>query len=238
MSTLIQKQLIDEGQFRISTTCVLCEQNNEVRARLVARGYDETTVTQNDSPTISKSVMRLFIAISLQHHSKIKTTDIKSTFLELTRDVYIQLPKEEGVTSGHIWKIKHCLYGPSEAARQFYESVNLMLLHQVVISVNQIWLYLFMDTRINYLVSLYCMQMIFFIPVIINLKRIFYNLLLKSSQLVNQMRNNLIMFVFTYCKIIKPVSLCDCNWTRTKNQLVLKRTLNHLVLGSSPVAVT
>ena len=128
MSTLIQKQLIDEGQFRISTTCALCEQNNEVRARLVARGYDETTVTQNNSPTISKSVMRLFIAISVQHHSKIKTTDIKSTFLELTRDVYIQLPKEEGVTSGHIWKIKHCLYGLSEAARQFYESVKEVLI--------------------------------------------------------------------------------------------------------------
>ena len=33
----------------------------------------------------------------------------------------------------------------------------------------------------------------------------------------------------------------DCNWTRTQNHLVLKRTLNHLaklVLGSSPVAVT
>ena len=32
----------------------------------------------------------------------------------------------------------------------------------------------------------------------------------------------------------------DCNWTRTQNHLVLKRTLNHvanLVLGSSPVAV-
>ena len=36
------------------------------------------------------------------------------------------------------------------------------------------------------------------------------------------------MFVFTYCKIIKPVSLCDCNWTRTQHHLVLKRTLNHL----------
>ena len=39
----------------------------------------------------------------------------------------------------------------------------------------------------------------------------------------------------------KLVSLSDCNWTRTQNHLVLKRTLNHLaklVLGSSPVAVT
>ena len=39
-------------------------------------------------------------------------------------------------------------------------------------------------------------------------------------------------------------SLSDCNWTRTHNHLVHKRTLNHLaklarlVVGSSPVAVT
>ena len=26
----------------------------------------------------------------------------------------------------------------------------------------------------------------------------------------------------------KEVSICDCNWTRTQNNLVLKQTLNHL----------
>ena len=75
--------------------------------------------------------MRLFIAISVQHHWKIKTTDIKSPFLQekqLTRDVYIQAPKEAGVTSGHIWKFKHCLYGLSEAAQQFCESVKEVLI--------------------------------------------------------------------------------------------------------------
>ena len=71
--------------------------------------------------------MRIFIAISVQQHWKIKTTDIKSAFLlrqKLTRDVYIQAPKEAGVTSGHIWKLKHCLYRLFESARQFYESVK------------------------------------------------------------------------------------------------------------------
>ena len=41
--------------------------------------------------------MRLIIAISVQHHWKIKTTAIKSAFLQgkqITRDVYIQ-PQQE-----------------------------------------------------------------------------------------------------------------------------------------------
>ena len=59
------KEVIDKGQFRISTTWILTEKNNEVRARLVARGYEETTITQKDSPTVQISVMRLFIALSV-----------------------------------------------------------------------------------------------------------------------------------------------------------------------------
>ena len=89
-------EVIDEEQFRILTTWGLCEKNNEACTRLVARGYEETT-TQNDSPTILKSVTRLFITISVQQKWKIKTTDIKSAFLQgkdSTRDVYIQPLKE------------------------------------------------------------------------------------------------------------------------------------------------
>ena len=44
--------------------------------------------------------MRLIIAISVQHHWKIKTTAIKSAFLQgkqITRDVYIQPQQEKQV---------------------------------------------------------------------------------------------------------------------------------------------
>ena len=37
-------------------------------------------------------------------------------------------PKEAGVTSGHIWKLRHCLYRLLEAARQFYDSVKEVLI--------------------------------------------------------------------------------------------------------------
>ena len=69
-------------QNKLSLTLVLCEKNNEVCTRLIVWHYEETTRTQNNSFTISKSVLRLFIAISVLHHWKIKTTNIKSAFLQ------------------------------------------------------------------------------------------------------------------------------------------------------------
>ena len=56
----------------------------------------------------------------------VKTTDIKSAFLQgktLDRDVYLIPPKEAHTERGKLWKLKHCLYGLNDAARQFYASV-------------------------------------------------------------------------------------------------------------------
>ena len=116
----------DMGQFQLSTTWVLWEKGDEVRARLVARGYEEPDEIQKDSPTISKSGMRTFLAMAASHEWTIKTTDIKSAFLQgnpLKRDVYIQPPKEAKVQKGFIWKLKKCLYGLHDAARKFFNSI-------------------------------------------------------------------------------------------------------------------
>ena len=54
------------------------------------------------------------------------TFDIKSAFLQsnkLDRDVYLTPPKEAEVDQDNVWKLKRCLYGLSDAARQFYCSV-------------------------------------------------------------------------------------------------------------------
>ena len=41
----------------------------------------------------------------------------------LDRDVYLMPPKEAGVHDGKLWKLKRCLYGLNDAARQFYQSI-------------------------------------------------------------------------------------------------------------------
>ena len=120
------EEVDDVGQFRISTTWVLWNKGNEVRARLVARGYEDEQCYPKDSPTIGKSAMRMIMAISASKNWKIKTTDIKSAFLqgkEMDREVFLTPPREASTERGKLWKLKHCLYGLNDAARQFYHSV-------------------------------------------------------------------------------------------------------------------
>ena len=66
------------------------------------------------------------ISIVALEQWKIKTTDIKSAFL-LTREVYIQLPKEAQLERDMIRKPRYCLYGLTYAARQFYDSAREQL---------------------------------------------------------------------------------------------------------------
>ena len=123
----------DVGQKTISTRFVLSVKNSAYRARLVARGFEEEQCVTSDSPTIGKCAIRLFLGIAAALRWIVKTTDIKSAFLqgrELDRDVFIRPPKEAGVKPGIVWKLNRCLYGLTDAARQFYLSVNQALRNQ------------------------------------------------------------------------------------------------------------
>lgn len=124
------EEVPDTGQFRISTTWVLWEKGSEIRARLVARGYEDEQCYPKDSPTIGKSAMRMVLAITASKGWEIKTTDIKSAFLqgkEMDREVYLKPPAEAKTKEGFIWRLRHCLYGLNDAARQFYQSVVELL---------------------------------------------------------------------------------------------------------------
>ena len=123
----------DQGQYGISTTWVLSNKGDEVRARIVARGYEDNQEIQKDSPKVGKSTMRIIMAISAAVHWEIKTTDSKSAFLqgqEIDREVFLTPPKEAGCSAGVLWKLKRCLYGLNDAARQFYNSVEQFLIEK------------------------------------------------------------------------------------------------------------
>ena len=122
----------DLGQDRISTTWVLSIKGQEIRARLVARGFEELEDVPRESPTISRSSMRVLLAIAVQKKWKVKTTDIKSAFLQgkkLKRTVHLIPPKESETLVGKIWRLVRPLYGLNDASRQFYESISEFLLH-------------------------------------------------------------------------------------------------------------
>ncbi len=86
------EEVQDTGQFRITTRWVLWMKGEGVRARLVARGFEDEGSYRKDSPTVGKSAMRVLLTIAASNKWKVRTTDIKSAFLQgknMDREVYI-----------------------------------------------------------------------------------------------------------------------------------------------------
>ena len=130
-SSGVYQEVDDKGQECISTTWVLWNKGNEVRARIVARGYEEDKELSKDSPTVAKSTIRILLTLAASKSWEIQTTDIKSAFLQgkdISGDVYISPPKESDMPKGKIWKFKETLYGLIDAGRQFYDSIEEVLL--------------------------------------------------------------------------------------------------------------
>lgn len=128
----VYTEVDDEGQVCISTTWVVTKKGEQVKARLVARGFEEVEDVQKDSPTVSKSTMRILMAVAVSKGWTIKGTDIKSAFLqgkEIQRDVYIKPPREAKRPTGKLWKLKKTLYGLNDAARKFYDSIQEELIN-------------------------------------------------------------------------------------------------------------
>jgi hypothetical protein len=110
----------------MSTRWVITRKDGDPRARLVACGFEEHSLIPKDSSTVRKGAIRIFLTIVASRNWTLKTTDIKSAFLQgkkLDREVYIKPPVESETAEGFIWKLKHRLYGLKDGARQFYMSV-------------------------------------------------------------------------------------------------------------------
>ena len=111
---------------------MLWYKGEEVRARLVARGFEETESVPSDSPTVDKCNMRLVLLIATSMGWVVETSDAKSAFLQgkqLDRTVIISPPREANVPRGKLWKLKVALYGLNDASLQFYFKcfINLQL---------------------------------------------------------------------------------------------------------------
>ena len=83
----VYEEVDNEGQETVSTRWVITEKSdkdtNTVKARLVARGFEEiTTEIRTDSPTICKENLRLVSTIAVSNSWKIHSMDIKAAFLQ------------------------------------------------------------------------------------------------------------------------------------------------------------
>ena len=112
----------DEGQSFMSTRWVITrEPLGEVKARLVARGFEETRSVPSDSPTVSKECLRVVLALTASGWSgwSLASFDIKAAFLpgkKLDRVVFLRPPTEARI-EGFIWKLKKAVYGLEDASR-------------------------------------------------------------------------------------------------------------------------
>ena len=101
--------------------------DEECRARLVARGYEEEYEVQSDSPTVDKASIRLIMMLCATNKWTVKTSDVKSAFLqgmELDRHVVMKPPREAGLPKGKLWRLKVALYGLDDVSLRFYQKVS------------------------------------------------------------------------------------------------------------------
>ena len=124
----------DEGQDYISVRWVVTEKMKDdvpvIKARLVARGYEEDLQEQRtDSPTCSKESLRLVMSLISAFKWKCNSVDIKTAYLQgdpISRDIYLKPPVE--FCNGTLWKLKKTVYGLCDAARAWYFRVRKVLL--------------------------------------------------------------------------------------------------------------
>ena len=98
------EEVRDEGQERIGSQWVVTEkekhdgQKQACKARLVARGFQESLKPQSDSPTASKDSFKMLMAVAANSKFKLASVDIRAAFLQskvLDRDVFIEPPSQE-----------------------------------------------------------------------------------------------------------------------------------------------
>ena len=119
-----------EGQKVISVRWVITEklQDGEkiVKARLVARGFEEDTEgLRKDSPTCSREAVRLAVSLASTKSWKCHTLDVRAAYLQgnrIEREVFVKPPPE--FDNGMVWKLKKTVYGLSDAARAWYLRVK------------------------------------------------------------------------------------------------------------------
>ena len=124
----VYEEVRDVGQPSVSSRWIVTKSKEKVRARLVARGYEEN-YPRADAPTSNKTSLRLLFAIAASARWSLESLDVTAAFLqsdEMTREVYLKPPadiRKQGV----MWRLKKPVYGLGDAARRWYITLSKYL---------------------------------------------------------------------------------------------------------------
>ena len=123
------------NQATISTRWIITEKLNDgkknVKARLVARGFEENTDSlQKDSPTCCRESLRLVLMTASTMKWLIHSIDISAAFLQgnsLERELYLK-PPADVCSKDVVWHLKRCIYGLNDAPRSWYNRVREVMI--------------------------------------------------------------------------------------------------------------
>ena len=94
----------------------------KVKARLVARGFEEIPNFRTDSPTCLRESIRIVLFIIASYKWVLHSIDYKTAFLqgnEIDREVYLR-PPSEFRNRNRIWRLRKTVYGLADAPRVWF----------------------------------------------------------------------------------------------------------------------
>ena len=125
----------DDDQQNVSVKWVITQKTEKdvlkVKARLVARGFEEVGEIRNDSPTCMKESIPVALYVMVYKEWMCQSLDLKAAFLQgktIDRNVFIKPPPEAGC-KGYIWKLRTCVYDLVDASRIWYLRIKEDLLN-------------------------------------------------------------------------------------------------------------
>ena len=120
----VYTEVENQNQKCVTTRWVYTEKGDKIKARLVARGFEETHNSdfRKDSPTCTKPAFRLALSILNSNGWKIHCLDVAAAFLQgqpIDREVFLK-PPPEAMKANTLWKLQRCVYGLDDAGRHWY----------------------------------------------------------------------------------------------------------------------
>ena len=112
----------------MDTWKVVTDGSKEPKSRLAVRGDQEekNLLKEKFAPTASKAASNFVLCIIKSHIWEPVTIDIKKLFLHsqrMKRDVSVQPQVEAQIPKTHCWKLLVAVYGLSDAALEWYQTL-------------------------------------------------------------------------------------------------------------------
>lgn len=126
------------GKKKIGVKWVLTEKQldeglTKKKARLVVKGYQDTTVNRANvsSPTCGKEAWRVLVSLCVQKGWVPVKMDVTGAFLQsdpFDRPVLLRPPPEAGLGRDVAWQLKKAAYGLADAPREWFVTLQRKLL--------------------------------------------------------------------------------------------------------------